>query len=97
MMGGTIKSGSIEVPMRQALENICVAQDGDVYRAIIAAVDEADSKGEDPRKVIEQVILALVICAMSYELSLKVVKRCIDIYRLAVLHLARASDDIAEA
>lgn len=99
MMSDKIRVGNIDVHMSMALENICVAQDGIIYNAITEAIDFAESQGDDPRKVIEQVILALVIYTMSYNLNFKVVKRVMDIYRTAVRHIASAgtSSNIAEA
>ena len=82
-----------------ALKSLTGVQAREVYAATISITDDAEERGDDPRAVMEQLLLASVIYAMENDLSIRAVKSVIDAYRGALhcLAVTCTGDDIAEA
>lgn len=82
-----------------ALRSITSIQDRDVYVETLETIDAAEHRGADPRCVVEQLLLAVVIYALENNLRISVIKQVIDAYKGALRYLEAAcsSDEIAEA
>ena len=66
-------------------------QDGELFRTVMTAIADSGDRMEDPRLMLEQLILALVYFAVSYNLDFKAVRRLIGIYRMLLLHTLESS------
>lgn len=88
-----------EFDLALALQSIVSVQAGEVYQTATEAIDIAIDAGEDPRCVMEQILLVAVIHALENKLELRVIKSVMDAYRgaLSCLAVAYNSNNIPEA
>jgi hypothetical protein len=77
--------------LERATAGIYDVQDGDVFRTVMSSIADAGDRMDDPRLVLEQLVLALVFFSMSYNLNFKSVRRLIGIYRMLLLHMIETS------
>jgi hypothetical protein len=81
--------------LEMATENFCDIQDQPLYKQLMLCINAAEDRGESEQQVMEQLILVLVIVALSYEQNFGLIKAVIEIYRVTVKRLASVA--IAEA